>query len=354
MNRKLKATTRFVGPQHVILPQHVLHDLRSQFWDHALVTTFTHRHIPQRLATQFLSALNPCVRPLRTRFAPSPTGYLHAGHVLSALYVWTIGRDLGADIALRIEDHDLSRSRPEFETAIWEDLAWLGFVDDLASVSPYRVGQLWKQSEHTGAYVDALRSLAGRGLVYACDCTRRDIGSSGVQGTELHYSGRCRTRGLPLPDFSKAGPAHGIRLNLAAAGQAAGLPSTVAFDDLLLGPQLQTPAEQCGDFLLRDRHGQWTYQFAVVVDDFRHGCNLIIRGEDLLASTGRQILLAQVLGRADAIRFLHHPLLTDADGLKLSKRTLAEGIRAHRERGKRPGDVLTEISQHLKFGAAHE
>jgi glutamyl-Q tRNA(Asp) synthetase len=240
-----------------------------------------------------------------TRFAPAPTGYLHLGHVLNAVYVWGIARASGPDarVLLRIEDHDRARSRPEFEAALLEDLAWLGFAAD---------GDLTRQSERHAIYERALRDLGNRGLVYACECSRTEIGGG-------RYPGTCRSKNLP--------PAPGL-------GIRARLDSTVEqFDDLRLGPQEQRPFEQCGDVLVRDRNGSWTYQFAVVVDDWEQGVNLVIRGEDLLESTGRQIQLARLLGREHPPAFLHHALLMKTATQKLSKSDGDTGVRDLRGKG---------------------
>jgi glutamyl-tRNA synthetase/glutamyl-Q tRNA(Asp) synthetase len=120
------------------------------------------------------------------------------------------------------------------------------------------------------------------------------------------------------------------------------------FDDLLAGPQRQVPSEQCGDLLVRDRKGNWTYQFAVTVDDFEQGVNLVIRGLDLLDSTGRQIQLARMLGRAEPPRFMHHPLIMRSPGQKVSKSDGATGIREMRAAGMTAQDVLVEARQLIR------
>ena len=241
-----------------------------------------------------------------TRFAPAPTGHLHLGHVLNALYVWECARERGGRVLLRIEDHDRQRCRPEFETAILEDLAWLGFAPDSPMV---------RQSDRDHLYRAALAKLVEQGLVYGCRCTRAEIvahgepglqvehGESGLQprlgtagtevpalpGPDLRYPGTCRDRGIPLTDGV------GWRLRIDAGVE--------RFVDGLCGTQEQDPSRQCGDVLLRDRLGNWTYQFAVTVDDIDQQVTDVIRGVDLLASTGRQIRLARLLGRAEPPRF---------------------------------------------------
>jgi glutamyl-tRNA synthetase/glutamyl-Q tRNA(Asp) synthetase len=240
-----------------------------------------------------------------TRFAPAPTGYLHLGHVLNTIYVWGIARASGphSRVLLRIEDHDRSRSRPEFEAALLEDLDWLGFAADGAPV---------RQSERGTAYQRALDALGQRGLTYACECSRAEIASG-------RYAGTCSPKHLPQASQL------GIRVRLDE--------SVERFTDLRLGPQAQQPSEQCGDLLVRDRHGNWTYQFCVVVDDWLQGVTKVIRGADLLDSTGRQIQLARLLGREAPPEFLHHGLLMKTRSQKLSKSDGDTGVRDLRAKG---------------------
>jgi glutamyl/glutaminyl-tRNA synthetase len=265
---------------------------------------------------------------MRTRFAPAPTGFLHLGHVVNALYVWGGARARGAEVLLRIEDHDRQRCRPEYEAALLEDLDWLGLVPDLGKTGEYRRGRSpFRQSDNGAVYQAHLELLSERGFhVYACDCSRRLL-AEGAEGTASRpYPGRCRDRHLT------PGPGKGIRVVLD--------PGLEVFDDLRLGQQSQDPAAQCGDPLLQDRLGNWTYQFAVVVDDLRQGIDLVIRGEDLLESTGRQLRLARMLGRAEAPRFLHHALIRKPGGEKLSKASRDTSIRALRRAGHSPESLF--------------
>lgn len=238
---------------------------------------------------------------------------MHLGHVVNAIYVWGVARARGADILLRIEDHDRIRSRPEFERALLDDLDWLGFVPDTGRHPVVR------QSDTLAAYQGALEQLRLTHHVYACRCSRKDIGNE-------RYDGRCRD--LALAET----PGRGLRVRL--------VPGAEVFEDLRLGPQEQAPSEQCGDLLLKDRDGHWTYQLAVTVDDLQQDVTLVIRGEDLAASTGRQIALARMLGRAVPPLFLHHPLVVNPDGQKLSKSAADTGIRELRAAGVSPSDVI--------------
>jgi glutamyl/glutaminyl-tRNA synthetase len=249
-----------------------------------------------------------------TRFAPAPTGYLHLGHVVNALHVWGAARDRDGEVLLRIEDHDRQRSRPEYETAILEDLAWLGFAP---------IGEVVRQRERDGIYRTALQRLIDRGLVYGCTCTRAEVATgtgSREPGTgEPRYANACRDKRIPL------GSDVGWRVIME--------PGVERFVDEILGPQEQDPSEQCGDVLVRDRLGNWTYQFAVTVDDHEQRITDVIRGEDLLASTGRQIRLARLLGRQTPPRFWHHALVMKSPAQKLSKSDRDTGVRDLRVSG---------------------
>lgn len=267
-----------------------------------------------------------------TRFAPAPTGWLHLGHVLNALYVWDTARAVGARVLLRIENHDRGRCRREYETGILDDLDWLGFVPDLHPTACFRAGPCpGRQSDRDAIYREALERLSRAGLVYGCDCSRRALAAgagNGVNGVELCYPGTCRERGLPVAD------GYGWRVRVDG--------TPIAFEDVLLGPQVQRPSDQCGDILVRDRLGNWTYQFAAAVDDLEQGVDLVIRGRDLLESTGRQIYLAALLGRAEAPVFMHHPLVMKSPQQKLSKSDGDTGIRELRAAGLTAAQVLDQ------------
>lgn len=185
-----------------------------------------------------------------------------------------------------------------------------------------------RQSERGARYAEVLGTLERAGLAYPCDCSRRDIAaeSGDVLNEETRYPGRCRARTLD----SGTVVARRVRME----------PGVERFDDLALGAHQQSPDDQCGDFLIRDRLGNWTYQFAVTVDDFDQGIDLVVRGEDLLASTGRQIRLSRLIGRATPPQFLHHTLLRKPGGAKLSKSDGDTGVRDLRAGGRSASDVL--------------
>ncbi len=238
--------------------------------------------------------------------------------------MWGLARATGRRVVLRIEDHDRQRSRPEFDAALLEDLGWLGFVADIGPV---------RQSEDWFVYEAALARLRDRGLVYACDCTRST------------FAAWARGHGRP---WSGSGCPGGCRERDVAEGRGTGLraalgPGEESWHDLRLGPR-RDAADREGDLLVRDRQGNWTYPFCVVVDDLRQEIDLVVRGEDLLDATARQIRLGRLLGRDRPAAFFHHPLIRKPGGAKLSKSDRDTGVRELRARGLAPDAVLGEAA----------
>lgn len=236
----------------------------------------------------------------RGRFAPSPTGALHAGSLVAALASWLDARAHGGAWLVRIEDVDTPRCVPGADREILRQLAACGLVPDEPP--------LW-QSTRGAAYAQALQQLVQAGQAYACGCTRKDIATwwqaRGVRpqpDAELVYPGTCRA-GL------NGKPARAWRLRVEG---------TVHWQDRRLGPQAQDVARAVGDFVLKRADGLWAYQLAVVVDDAAQGITDVVRGEDLADNTARQILLQRALGLPTP-RYLHTPLVLAADGRKLSK-----------------------------------
>ena len=256
----------------------------------------------------------------KIRFAPSPTGYLHEGHLLSALYVWAAAKKWGLQIHLRIEDHDQGRARPEHIAAIREDLQWLGFKWQSESI----------QSAHFDSYAKILEALQQKGLVYPCYCSRKELEEQNPKNQygEIIYQGKCDgEQPLDAP--------HSLRIKVPD--------KVINWHDLRLGDFAENPKLQCGDFPIQDRHGCWTYQFAVCVDDIQESITHVVRGEDLLSSTARQIALMEILGRTDPPKYLHHPLIVDASGKKLSKREKSHSIREDRDAGILPQELLGRV-----------
>ncbi|MEO5800101.1 MAG: glutamate--tRNA ligase family protein [Gemmatimonadales bacterium] len=271
-----------------------------------------------------------------TRFAPSPTGELHLGHVAHALWVWGVAEVLDATVIVRMEDHDRGRCSAAFEASILADLAWLGFTGEPLSMaslsghpSPYR------QSDVPERYLEAFARLGSATEVYGCSCTRAQLGPADAD-RERRYPGTCR--GMPIDREGR----HVIRAQLPAG--------LVVCPDLLLGTLSEDPQLTCGDITVRDALGQWTYQFSVVVDDLAHGVDLVVRGEDLAHSTARQAVLARLLGRSAPLITLHHPLVVDEHGRKLSKRDRSLTVRAMREAGKSAEEILEEGWRSSRIG----
>ncbi|MCG6113034.1 MAG: tRNA glutamyl-Q(34) synthetase GluQRS [Paracoccus sp.] len=264
-----------------------------------------------------------------TRFAPSPTGLLHLGHAFSALTAAAQG-----DFHLRIEDIDRDRCRPEYEDAIFDDLAWLGLT------WPQPVMRQ-RQSDRMQAYREALVRLAP--LTYPCRCRRGDIraalsapqeGALPAGPDGLIYPGTCRHR-----SHADAGPDDVIRLDAARAFDALGLDS-VAFTDQGIDHILtrQQFLDGIGDVILSRRGMGTSYHLAVVVDDAAQGITLVTRGQDLLSSTHIHVLLQHLLDLPTPA-YLHHRLIRDTAGRRLAKRDDARAIRQYRAEGATPADI---------------
>jgi glutamyl-tRNA synthetase len=274
----------------------------------------------------------------RGRFAPSPTGDLHLGSAASALLGWLFARSAGGAFVLRVEDIDTPRVRPGVEARQMDDLGWLGLgwdegPDVGGPYAPYR------QSERTSLYNRALASLAVRGLTYYCDCSRAEIArvaSAPHAGDEgPRYPGTCREHGMKPRDFKRP-PA--VRLKVP--------PREVALEDRLKGSIVENVESVVGDFVLRRGDGVYAYQLAVVVDDLAMGITEVVRGADLLGSTARQVLLAELLGAAPP-RFAHHPMVIASDGTRLAKRAGGISLRDHRAAGVPPTRVLAVLARAL-------
>lgn len=262
------------------------------------------------------------------RFAPSPTGYLHEGHLLSALYVWAAAKKWGLKIHLRIEDHDQGRVRKEYIDSIREDLARFGFHYDSESI----------QSSRTEIYQQVLDHLTARGLVYPCTCSRKQLLAENPHSEtgEVIYQGTCRSRLFPCNE------PHSLRIVIPD--------KVIHWHDERLGDFAENPKLQCGDFPIRDRDGFWTYQFAVCVDDLAQGITHIVRGEDILNSTARQIALSQLISEGyKRPLYLHHPLMVDSGGKKLSKREHAHSLRQDLESGVSPEQLLGRVLSKAGF-----
>ena len=272
-----------------------------------------------------------------TRFAPSPTGWLHLGHVHAAWFAWRAARRGGGQYLVRLEDIDPARCRPEFAAGILADLDWLG----LSSDRPVRV-----QSAHLQDYRAVLAGLEARGLVYPCFCSRADVARE-VAGSAAaphrpdgapHYPGTCRRLGAAERAWRIGeGRPHAWRLDMAAA-----LAASPGLQFEALGEGGGTvPADPApfGDVVLGRRDAPASYHLCVTHDDALQGVTLVTRADDLRPSTHLHVLLQTLMGWA-VPAYAHHGLLRDADGDRLSKRDGAIAIRALREAGRSRQEVL--------------
>ena len=267
------------------------------------------------------------------RFAPSPTGWLHAGSMVAALASWLDARAHGGRWLVRIEDVDGPRCIAGAEDAILRQLADCGLHPDAPPL---------RQSDRGALYAQALERLHAAGLAYGCRCTRREIaqalqarGLDRERHGDLVYPGTCRPGGpqpVPWPE------ARAVRLLTCADD---GRDTVIDWTDRRLGAQRQNVSQEVGDFVLRRADGLWAYQLAVVVDDAAQGVTDIVRGEDLADNTPRQILLRRHLGLPQP-RHLHTPLVLAADGQKLSKQNGAAPVDTGR-----PAEVLAAAARAL-------
>jgi glutamyl-Q tRNA(Asp) synthetase len=268
-----------------------------------------------------------------TRFAPSPTGYLHLGHVRSALEGWQAARLDGGRFLLRLEDIDQTRCREDYAAAIIEDLEWLGLLWD----APVR-----RQSEHFDDYRGALGRLQAMGVLYPCFCTRREIReeiarAGGAPQGEAGpvYPGICRNlEPNERADRIAGGADYALRLDASAAVACTG-PLEWSED----GRRIAAEPEAQGDVVLARKDVPASYHLAVTVDDALQGVTLVTRGADLFAATHVHRVLQALLGLPTPV-YRHHPLLTDAGGRRLAKRDRALTVRAMRAAGMAPGQIL--------------
>jgi len=265
-----------------------------------------------------------------TRFAPSPTGFLHLGHAFSALTAWRRARAAGGRFLLRLEDIDATRCRPEFAAAILEDLAWLGLDPD---------GPVRAQSEHLPDYAAALDNLRARGLLYPCFCSRADIQRAaaaphGPDGGPV-YPGTCRALS-GAERAARAHEPHALRLDMARA-----LIPGLTFQEEAEGTVAADPA-RFGDVVLARKDTPTSYHLCVTHDDALQGVTLVTRGEDLKPATHLHRLLQALFGWPTPV-YAHHRLLTGASGRRLAKRDRAATLRDLRASGVTPEAILARL-----------
>lgn len=281
---------------------------------------------------------DPHIRPVRGRFAPSPTGRMHLGNIFTAVLSWVSAKAQGGSWILRIEDLDPQRSKRHWAELIEDDLRWLGLVCDEGGLNNTGPHGPYSQSLRTPLYEDALERLTATGLTYPCTCTRADLHSVGAPHASdgrIIYSGRCRPASLPCHDPWHCDTPHAVRLYVPDRD--------ITFDDMVFGGNSFNPARECGDFVLRRADGAWAYQLAVVVDDAMMGVTEVMRGSDLLSSAAWQIYLYELLGY-EPPRWTHVPLLCNSEGRRLSKRDNGLNMEALRKRYT-PGRILAAVGR---------
>jgi glutamyl/glutaminyl-tRNA synthetase len=294
----------------------------------------------------------------RGRVAPSPTGYLHVGHARTFWTAWQRARDAGGTLVMRMEDLDPERSKSSYAEAAYEDLRWLGIrwqegPDKGGPYAPY------VQSRRRSIYLAAWRRLLRRGYIYPCRCSRKDLesslgapherisammhdplgaGTAGVEDDEPIYPGTCR----PSQDQAGEISAHSESAVPNGSNWRFRVPdgASIEFVDRNLGPQRFIAGSDFGDFVVWRRDGSASYQLACVADDAAMGITEVVRGADLLKSTARQILLNRALGYRDPTWF-HCKLVVDHNGRRLAKRHDSLSLRALRQRGLTPMNILS-------------
>jgi glutamyl-tRNA synthetase len=276
---------------------------------------------------------------IRGRFAPSPTGPLHLGNARTALVSWLAARAAGGEYLLRVEDLDAPRVRRGLEARILEELRWLGLdwdegPDVGGPVGPYR------QSERLPRYAQAIERLRARGLVYPCFCSRAEVAAAaqaphGPGDDGPRYPGTCAALGAGEIARRRAARPPAWRLRVR--------PGPIEFHDGVHGAQAVDVAAATGDFVVARADGIPAYQLAVVVDDAAMDITDVVRGDDLLPSTARQLLLYEAL-ELEAPRFAHVPLVTGEDGARLAKRHGALSVGELRDRGADPRAVVALLA----------
>ncbi|MCK6572960.1 tRNA glutamyl-Q(34) synthetase GluQRS [Myxococcota bacterium] len=284
------------------------------------------------------------------RFAPTPTGRLHLGNVRTALLAWLWARSAGLPNVLRIEDLDPAAVPAGAIEAIYADLDWLGLCYDEEPRSGGPVGP-YRQSERFALYAPPLAALAAEGLLYACDCSRREVAlaalapHAGDEGPA--YPGTCRPPRPAALDIRSAitsarGRPCALRLDVRAALERLGV-RDIAFDDRVRGRVCMGPDDGLFDFVVRRTDGQAAYQLACAFDDVAMGCSQVLRGVDLVTSAVRQVLLLRLLGLPEP-QYAHVGLVVDSDGQKLSKRDDAIALSALRARGLPAEQVIATLA----------
>lgn len=275
---------------------------------------------------------------IRTRIAPTPSGYLHIGNMLSFAITWALARRQNGQVILRIDDLDSNRLRPAYLNDIFDTLHFLGIDYDEGPTDAADFNRNFSQQHRLPAYHRFLSQLADQGLLYSCSCSRTQIKALAPKG---HYSLTCRGKQLPLESLNTA-----WRICIPDN-------TGISLQDLLLGNRTVDLSKEMPDFVVRRKDEFPAYQVASVCDDLLMGVNLIVRGEDLLTSTAAQLFLTQQAGNTDfgKIRFAHHPVVREANGDKLSKSEGALSIKEMRKSGLKAAAVWEKVARLLGWKA---
>ncbi|MBB3700809.1 tRNA glutamyl-Q synthetase [Flammeovirga yaeyamensis] len=269
---------------------------------------------------------------MRTRFAPTPSGYLHIGNAYSFLLTWILARQSeGGEILLRIDDIDSTRARDEYIEDIFETIDWLGIDYDNGPFSVDDFKKNWTQELRTHRYQRAFDILKEQGDLFACTCSRKEIYEQSESGI---YTGKCRDLNLPFDTEDAA-----IRVKTSEV--------PVILEDLFIGDVAIDLEQTMKDFVIKRKDGLFAYQLASLIDDEDDGIDFIVRGEDLVESTAAQIFLGNKLelDNFENVEFLHHPLLVDEKGEKLSKSNGSDAIKTLREQGMTPEEVYSGFAE---------
>jgi glutamyl/glutaminyl-tRNA synthetase len=275
---------------------------------------------------------------IRTRFAPTPSGFLHAGNGMSFIATWALARAQGGKILLRIDDLDAERMRPEYVEDIFCTLDWLGLDYDEGASGVDDFFQQYSQHKRMDLYEDALKKLKNKEGVYACDCSRKKIKDLSINGL---YPNTCREKYL---DFDKKDVAWRIQVPTNTVVNFKELDVKNGLKLAFSPPNLDAIM---GDFIIRQKNGFPAYQIASLCDDMFYDINFIVRGEDLLHSTTAQIFLAQQTGFDTFCQntFYHHELIKNREGVKLSKSAGDIALKTWREAGLPPSQLYQNVAQ---------
>lgn len=271
---------------------------------------------------------------LRTRLAPTPSGYLHSGNGISFIVTWAIARAAGGKVVLRIDDLDKGRRRPEYLEDIFRTLEWLGLDYDEGPTGPEDFLSKYSQHHRLGLYYEVLHRLRESGYLYACTCSRRQIRERSTDG---RYPNTCRTLQLPFDKTQTA-----WRISVPES-------TTAEFREWRQEQAMIDIGKVMGDFVVRQKNRLPAYQIGSLVDDLHYNINFVVRGKDLRPSTAAQAFLASILQEQAFLNatFWHHPLISNMAGEKLSKSKGAGSLAAWRNAGRSPEPLYQEAAKWL-------